>query len=147
MENVRTPHFVIERDFPHEPKKVFECFVDAETAKKWLFTSTETKMENRSFQFEPFEGGQWLANDPTVSGENEMGGEVKIFEPYHRISLTRRMRALPDHIDLITILFEPLPSGCKVIITHLRAPEFSHEGLLSQWALNFDRLDDCLSPS
>jgi uncharacterized protein YndB with AHSA1/START domain len=123
MTNQQTVSIQVTHTFNASPERVFDAWLDPDKARGWLFTTPNGEMIK--VEIDPQVGGRF-----TIVRRD--GEDVEHVGEYLEIDRPRRLVftfAVPKYSELYTTVaidIEPLPTGCKLTLTH--------DGVLAEWA-------------
>lgn len=110
--------FVIERDFPHPPAKVFDAFANPQSKAKWFGGPEEWEKSNHQLDFRI--GGKESASGGTPDGPvHAYSAEYWDIVPNERIVSCYEMHLDKTRISvsLATLEFKPSVAGTRFVLT------------------------------
>jgi len=109
-------------EFP--PERVFDAWLDAQQAAKWLFaTPTGTMVKAQS---DPRVGGRYVFVDRRDGEDVEHMGEYLVIERPRRLVFTFSVPKFSKDPTRVSIEIVPRGNGCELTLTH--------EGVLPEYA-------------
>jgi len=144
--NSDPPHrLLITRRFDASAERMFEAFLNPETARKWLFTSPDTDIAARRVEIDGQVGGKRLMTNPCDGMVIEGIGEYLEIDRPRRLVFTFAIPQFGPYVDRIVIEIVPDGSGCILTLTHESLPPEYHEATKNGWGKMFNRLAEVLS--
>ena len=134
--------FSMTRRFEASSERVFDAWVNPETAQKWLFTSPTS--ESNSTEIDARVGGQWTITDRRDGTDYTALGEYLEIDRPCRLVFTFAMPQFSNEFDRIVVEIAPDGTGCSLTLTHELLPADDHEATEDGWAKMFDVLDGVL---
>ena len=134
---------IIVRTVPAPPHQVFEAWVDAETAAKWLFRTPEAVTVRA--EIDPVEGGEFLFVEERADERVTTVGEyLKVEAPrtlHFAFSLDHFRTSNEVHVRL-----EPSGAGTQLTLTHKLDPQWAayRERTSKGWNDMLDNLERTL---
>jgi len=114
----------VSRDFTQSPDRVFNAWLDPLLAKRFLFATPDGQMVRADVDARV--GGKFNFTDRRGGEDIEHVGEyVKIDRP-RQLVFTFGVPKFSNLMTTVTIDIEPLPTGCRLTLTHV--------GVLEEWA-------------
>lgn len=113
----------VEHRFRQAPERVFDAWLDAGLARRFLF-STETGEMVRC-EIDPRVGGRFVLTDRRPDGDVEHTGEYLVIDRPRRLVFTFGIPAASPTVDIVTIDITPEhDGGCTLRLTTRMAPEW-----------------------
>jgi uncharacterized protein YndB with AHSA1/START domain/DNA-binding transcriptional ArsR family regulator len=134
--------FRMTRRFMASPERVFDAWIDPETARKWLFTSPTS--ESTRTELDPRVGGTWTITDRRDGVDYTALGEYLEIDRPRRLVFTFAMPQFDPRSDRIVVEIEPDGAGCILTLTHELLPPEYHAATEDGWSKMFDNLDTVL---
>jgi uncharacterized protein YndB with AHSA1/START domain len=135
----------ITRRFDASPERVFDAWIDPETARQWLFASPDQDPKARRVELDARVGGKWLMTNQCEGMELEGIGEYLEIDRPRRLVFTFAIPQFGPGVDRIVVEIAPDGQGCILSLTHeLLPPEF-HSATESGWGKMFTTLDAILA--
>lgn len=106
------------------PERVFDAWLDPESAKKWLFATATGEMVRA--EIDPRVGGKFVFTDRRDGEDIEHVGEYLELTRPHRLVFTFSVPKFSPVVTRVTIEIVPLDSGCELTLIH--------EGVLPEYA-------------
>lgn len=121
----------VTRRFRAPPERVFDAWLDPETAGLWLFATALQPMAR--VKIDARVGGAFCFADRRGGEDIEYSGEyIEIARP-RRLAFTLSMNnRLPD-ITRVTAEIVPLKTGCRFILTHENLPADYASSMKARW--------------
>jgi len=135
------------RYFDASPERVFDAWLNPETARKWLFTLPIDEVYTA--QLDARVGGKWTITARRGGMDYTGGGEYLEIDRPHRLVLTFAMLQFSPNSDLITVEIVARGSGCVLTFTQegidiseelRQLPPGVEGGTEHGWRLMFDQL-------
>lgn len=114
----------LSRRMPASAQRVYDAWLDARNAGKWLF-ATPTGMMVR-VEIDPRVGGAFTITERRPDGEVAHTGEYLELERPHRIAFTFGVLQFSSIMTRVILDITPLDGQCDITLTH--------EGVLSEYA-------------
>jgi uncharacterized protein YndB with AHSA1/START domain len=130
------------REFTASPERVFDAWLDPETARKWLFTVPGGEIviaEN-----EPRIGGSFAFVSRRDEGDIRHVGEYLEIDRPRRLVFTFAVPQFSPAYDRVTVEIAPMGDGCRLTLTHdMPADMFAEWGEPSRqgWTTMLGQLD------
>ncbi|MFI5457492.1 MAG: SRPBCC domain-containing protein [Isosphaerales bacterium] len=132
-------HLRITRRFDASPERVFDAWIDPQTARKWLFGSLESHPDRR-VEIDARVGGSWLMTNRWEGQELEGIGEYLEIDRPRRLAFTFAIPQFGPHFDRIVVEIVTDGTGCVLTLTHELLPPDYHSATESGWGKMFDLL-------
>ncbi|MGA2301886.1 MAG: SRPBCC domain-containing protein [Candidatus Acidiferrum sp.] len=132
----------VSRRFTAAAERVFDAWLDLNTAGKWLFATPTGKMGN--VKIDARVGGSYLIVERREGTDVEHIGEYLEIDRPRRLVFTLKVPKYSEESTKVTIEIRALESGCELTLTH--------EGILpdyiasttSAWNMILDQLSATL---
>ncbi len=111
------------RRFQAAAERVFDAWLDPDTAGKWLFATESGQMIR--VEIDPRVGGSFNFTRRDGDDVEHVGEYLEIDRP-RRLVFTFSVPKFSKQITRVTIDIVPVGSGCELTLTH--------EGVLPEWA-------------
>jgi uncharacterized protein YndB with AHSA1/START domain len=130
------------RRFSASPQRVFDAWLDAKTAGRWLFATPSGEMICTEIDGRV---GGWFYIVERRNGENveHIGEYLEVVRPHRLVFLLLAEKYSLD-FDRVTVEIQPLGSGCELRLMHETMPEFVREAS-RDWIEALDELATMLS--
>jgi uncharacterized protein YndB with AHSA1/START domain len=127
----------VTRRFGASTQRVFDAWLDAKTAGKWLFATATGRSECVEIDARP---GGWFYILERRGSENvdHVGEYLEVVRP-RRLVFTLFAEKYSLQFERVTVVLEPLGSGCKLDLTHETQPELASRAR-GCWMEMLDRL-------
>jgi uncharacterized protein YndB with AHSA1/START domain len=110
----------VTRHFNATPERVFDAWLDPQTASKWLFASRSGQMVR--VEIDACAGGRFVIVERR-NGENvEHIGEYLEIDRPHRLVFTLCVPKYSPQLTTVTVETEPAVSGCDLTLTQENVP-------------------------
>jgi uncharacterized protein YndB with AHSA1/START domain len=135
------------RSFDASPERVFDAWLNPETARKWLFASPSDEVYTG--EIDARVGGKWTITARRGGTNYTGGGEYLEIDRPRRLVFTFAMLQFSPNSDRITVEIAPSGAGCILTLTQEGidiADELRHlppgveGGTEMGWRLMFDAL-------
>jgi len=125
------------RRFRASRERVFDAWLDAKTAGKWLFATPTGRSECVEIDARP---GGWFYIVERRDSENvdHIGEYLELVRP-HRLVFTLFAGKYSLQFERVTVVLQPLGSGCELDLTHKTRPELTSR-VRCCWIEMLDRL-------
>jgi len=110
------------------PERVFDAWLDPETAGRWLFATAWRPM--RKVEIDARKGRPYRLVDER--GAEYTGRYIEIARP-RRLVFTLAMTNGPRVVTRVTAEFRPLKSGCELRLAHEDVPPGQASGTEGRW--------------
>lgn len=130
----------VERVFRHPRERVFDAFLDPARAGQWLFRTPGGVLERADL--DPRPGGEFTIVEKRGDAlAHHFGRFIEIARP-DRIVFDFWVDEAPDDRTRVTVEFEAAGDGCRLVLTHVLAPEWADyaERTTAGWTLILDNL-------
>lgn len=131
----------VKRRFDASAERVFDAWLDPETAGKWLFRSEEG--EAVTGRVDARVGGSFAFVSHRKDGDIEHTGDYLEIDRPRRLVFTFAVLAFSPEYDRVTIEIARLDKGCELTLTSEMAPEvFAEWGEQTRkgWTMMLDAL-------
>ena len=130
------------RRFSAPPQRVFDAWLDAKTAGRWLFATPSGEMTRTEIDAR---AGGWFYIVERRNGENveHIGEYLELVRP-HRLVFMLLAEKYSLDFERVTVEIQPLGIGCELSLMHETMPEFAPEAS-RDWIDAFDGLATMLS--
>jgi uncharacterized protein YndB with AHSA1/START domain len=111
----------VTRRFSASPQRVFDAWLDPQTARKWLFATTMGEIV--CAEIDAREGG-WFYIVERHGGANieHIGEYLEIVRP-RRLVFTLSAEKYTLDFERVTVALNPHPTGCELSLVHESRPE------------------------
>lgn len=130
----------VEKAFHHPRERVFDAFLDPARAGQWLFRTPGGVLERADY--DPRLGGDFVVFERRGDAlARHFGRFVEITHP-DRIVFDFWVDEAPDDKTRVTVDFEAVGDGSRVVLTHALAPEWADyaERTTAGWTQILDNL-------
>jgi len=114
----------VSRGFTATPERVFDAWLDPDTAGKWLFAAPNGQMAR--VEIDARVGGKFLFADRRDGEDVEHVGEYLEIDRPRRLVFTFGVPKYSPIMTRVTIDIAPTETGCELTLTH--------DGVLPEWA-------------
>lgn len=118
----------VTRRYSDPPERVFDAWLNPETAGKWLFATAWRPMSR--VEIDARKGGPYRLVDGR--GGEYAGQYIEIARP-RRLVFTLAMATRPPVVTRVTAEFKPLRSGCELTLAHDDVPPGQERGIEGRW--------------
>jgi len=132
------------RRFKASPERVFDAWLDPNTARRFLFTDANGEVIR--CEIEPRVGGKFLIVDRRTSGDSKYTGDIEHTGEYleidrpHRLVFTFNVPRYTPLATRVSIEILPIRDGCELSLTHTGVlPEYEKD-TNAGWNLILDGL-------
>jgi uncharacterized protein YndB with AHSA1/START domain len=133
----------VTRRFEASSERVFDAWVNPETASQWLFA---TKTIRTVCAFDPRVGGQWTVTRRRDGVDYVALGEYLEFDRPRRLVFTFGIPQLAADYDTVTVEIEPDGDGCVLTLTHAGLRPGFEKATINGWARMLNRVAGLLTP-
>lgn len=126
------------RHFDASPERVFDAWLDPQTAGKWLFTSPSS--EKHSAEIDARVGGAYTIFDRREGKDYTAVGEYLEIDRPHRLVFTFGMPQFSPDFDRITVEIVPDGAGCLLTLTQEDLRTGYKKSTKSGWSKMLDAL-------
>lgn len=127
------------RRFDAPPSRVFDAWLDPETARKFLFATPEGEMARVAIDARA--GGGYSIVERRDGEDVEHRGEYLEIDRPRRLVLTLQVPKYSDEINRITVEVAPLDDGgSELTLVHEAKPEWADQ-VGEGWGMIFDGLE------
>lgn len=147
MSTESTIRLRVARRFRAPAERVFDAWLDAEWARRWLFATPAGEIVRA--ELDPRVGGRYLFVDRRYGEDVEHAGEYLEIDRPRRLVFTFGLpRESPD-FDRVTVEIVPVEDGCELTLTHdMDARWAEHRGRAEEgWAALLEGLERALRES
>ena len=121
----------VTRRFRASPARIFDAWLDATFAGRWLFATASSPMAvveidarvDGSFRFVDQRGGEIT----------EYTGEYLEIEPHRRLAFTLSLEQHPNIITRVTVDVSRQEKGCELTLTHENVPQDHADHIEGRW--------------
>jgi uncharacterized protein YndB with AHSA1/START domain len=141
MTDIQTTTLQVKRRFDASAERVFDAWLDPETAGKWLFRSEEGEAVDAHVDARV--GGSFTFVSHRKDGDVEHVGEYLEIDRPRRLVFTFAVLAFSPEYDRVTIEIARLDKGCELTLTSEMTPEvFAEWGEQTRkgWVMILDAL-------
>jgi uncharacterized protein YndB with AHSA1/START domain len=129
---------VVKRKFNAPAELVFDAWLDAQTAGRWLFATPDGKMH--SVKIDPRVGGEFeIIEKRGDELTRHIGTYVEIDRP-RRLVFTFAVPQYSREFTKVSIDIEPQDSGCELTLTHGGVLPEWRESTFEGWTMILDGL-------
>ena len=135
----------VSRRFEAPAERVFDAWLDAEAAQRWLFTMPDTRPVHA--EIDPCVGGRFTFVDQRADATVTHRGTFLEIDRPCRLRFRFWVTDRPDAVDFLDVRIEPDGDGCTVTLTHTLHPDWAafEAFTLEAWQAGFDLLADLLA--
>lgn len=141
----RLPALRVTRRLSASPERVFDAWIDPETARRWLFTTQESEIV--AAETDPRVGGRFRFVDRRADGDIEHVGEYLALERPHRLVFTFGVPRFSAEMTKVTVTITPTEHGCELLLVHEGVPPEWQERTQEGWVMLLGALADTLASS
>jgi len=132
----------ITRHFDASPERVFDAWLDPQTASRWLFTDPKGKITR--CEIDARVGGKFLIVDTRAVGDVDHVGEYLEIDRPRRLVFTFSVPRYSPQQTRVTLDIVPSGKGCELTLTHENVlPEWT-EQTQQGWAMILGALEESL---
>jgi uncharacterized protein YndB with AHSA1/START domain len=114
----------VSRVFSGSPERVFDAWLEPDSAGKWLFATPTGRMVR--VEIDARLGGRFVIVDQRDGEDVEHIGEYVEIDRPRRLAFTFSVPKYSPVVTKVAIDIVPTATGCELTLTH--------EGVLSEWA-------------
>jgi uncharacterized protein YndB with AHSA1/START domain len=118
-------------NFTVSPERVFDAWLDPQTAGEWLFATPTGQMIR--VEIDARAGGRFVIVDRRNGEDVEHTGEYLEIDRPHRLSFTFGVPKYSPLFTKVTIDIEPSASGCVLTLTQTGVPAEYLESNVKGW--------------
>lgn len=115
----------VTRAFRAAPERVFDAWLDPETARKWLF-ATETGEMVRA-EIDPRVGGRFTFTERRDGVDVEHVGEYLVIDRPKKLVFSFAVPAYSPDYDRVTVEIAATADGCELTLSNEMTPEIYEE--------------------
>jgi uncharacterized protein YndB with AHSA1/START domain len=128
----------VSRRFDASAERVFDAWLDADRAGRWLFAAPDGRMVRA--EIDARVGGSFAFVDRRDGEDVEHVGEYLEIDRPRRLAFTFAVPKFSPLVTRVTIDIVPLAAGCELTLTHEEVlPEYG-EGSKAGWTMILDGL-------
>ena len=144
LDSVQRTTVRVTRRFGASTQRVFDAWLDAKTAGKWLFATATGRRECVEIDARP---GGWFYIVERRGSENvdHIGEYIELVRP-RRLVFTLFAEKYSLQFERVTVVLQPIGSGCELDLTHETKPELASQ-VRRCWIEMLDRLISTLGES
>ncbi len=105
----------VTRRFAASPERVFDAWLDPDTAAKWLFATPAGRMVRVAIDARV--GGKFVFVDRRNGEDIEHAGEYLEIDRPRRLVFTFVVAKFSSHSTRVSIDIEPMATGCELTLT------------------------------
>lgn len=120
-----TTSLQVKRRFEASPERVFDAWLDPETARRWIFSDANSEIVSAATDIRV--GGRFSFVRRGVDGDLEHVGEYLEIDRPRRLVFTFAVPAISPEYDRVTIDIVRLDKGCELTLTSEMTPEIYAE--------------------
>jgi two-component system cell cycle response regulator DivK len=102
-------------------ERVFDSWLDPETAGQWLFATHDGEMQR--VEIEPWPGGRWEVVDRRDGEDVLHAGTYEAVDRPERLVFTLKVPKYSDVEDRVTVAISSDEKGCELTLTQTRRPD------------------------
>jgi uncharacterized protein YndB with AHSA1/START domain len=114
----------VRKSFSASPERVFDAWISPETAKKFLFATSDGEIIR--CEIDARAGGKFVITRRDAQGDTDHVGEYEVVDRPQRLVFTFGVPRYSPEMTRVSIDILPTAQGCDLTLTH--------EGVLSEWA-------------
>jgi uncharacterized protein YndB with AHSA1/START domain len=104
------------RRFTQSAERVFDAWLDPQTARKWLFTTAESEVSR--CEIDPHVGGKFVIVDRREDGDIEHIGTFLVIERPRLLVFNFAVPKFSQLYDKVTVEIRPVDGGCELSLTN-----------------------------
>jgi uncharacterized protein YndB with AHSA1/START domain len=131
----------VTRRFGAAPQRVFDAWLDAKTAGRWLFATANGRSE--CVEIDARAGGWFYIVERRGNETVDHIGEYIELERPRRLVFTLFAEKYSLQFERVTVVLGPLGAGCELELTHETSPELAAR-VRRCWIEMLDRLTEIL---
>jgi len=124
MRSESTVTVQVARSFFAPAERVFDAWLEPDTARRWLFATPTGEMVR--VEIDPHVGGEYTIVERRDGEEVEHVGRYLSIDRPRRLAFTFAVPKFSKASTTVTIDIIPIGTGCELTLTH--------EGVLAEWA-------------
>ncbi len=139
------PVVTVTRRFDTSPERLFDAWLDADVARRWLFTMPDS--ESLHAEIDARVGGAFTFVDRRGDTEVTHHGTFLEIDRPRRLSFRFWVADEPKAVDRLTVEIAANGRGCVLTLTHALHPDWADyvDYTHTAWKAMFDELDDALA--
>lgn len=138
---------VVKRTLPFAPERVFDAWLNPETARQWLFTTADSEIVEAKIDARV--GGEFVFVDrrdtPDFKGDIRHIGEYLEIDRPRRLVFTFGVPQFDPAMTRVELDFVAKGSGCELTLTHYDVPPEWQERTIEGWTMLLGQLEKVVS--
>ena len=115
----------VTRRFSAPPERVFDAWLDPETAGRFLYATEEGEMVR--VEIDARVGGRYSIVERRDGQDVEHTGEYLEIDRPRRLAFTLQVPLYSEEIDRVTIDIDPTRGGCHLTLIHQTSPQWADQ--------------------
>jgi len=132
------PSVTVRRHFDASPERVFDAWLDPETAGQWLFATPTGQMVK--VEIAPRVGGRFVIVERRDGEDAEHTGEFLEIDRPRRLVMTFGVPKYSANVTKVTVEITPSGAGCDLTLTSDNLDAEYVERTKQGWAMILDNL-------